>query len=62
MPKPTCASHQTVGWLIEQLKTYPKNLPVVFATAQFSPPLYFFSDYLIDNGTVLCIDVGEDNV
>jgi hypothetical protein len=51
------APHQTVGWLIEQLKEYPKNHLVFFHTSD-RKNLVWLSDYQSPDKKYLNIDIG----
>lgn len=53
--------HQTVAWVIDQLKQYPPDTRVEFQTGYFDPSKYWASDYLNDDG-VLCVDIEEGGI
>ena len=48
----------TAGELIEQLKCYPKNHPVIFATGFFGRDLVVLSVY--ENKRTVTIDIGPE--
>lgn len=50
--------HQTVGWAIEQLKQYPPDAQLRFASGP-GETLFWLSDYSMKEGHVY-IDVGNE--